>query len=137
MYSHCFVCGSENQVGLHISFTEVPGDGCRAEYTARAEHEGWPEVIHGGILFTLMDEAVAWATIYAGLRAVTAKAEVRYRVPARVGMPLVIRARLTAPPRRTVQTRAEVREGHEGGLLLAELDAVMVVEGRVEDGINA
>ena len=131
MFAHCYVCGSENPKGLHITFDRVAG-GCRAQYTALEEHVGWPDVIHGGLLFTLMDEAVAWAVIYEGLRAVTAKAEVRFRQPARVGRPLVVLATVDGSPRRTVKSHAEVRDGDENGPVLAELDAVMVVEGELE-----
>ena len=124
-FPDCYVCGSANERGLHVSFSPHPSGGACAEYTARTEHVGWPEVIHGGLLFTLMDEAVAWAVIYAGLHGVTAKAEVRFREPARVGMKLFVRAWLIDPGRRLVRAKAEAREGSEDGRLVAELDAVM------------
>lgn len=124
-FPHCYVCGSANERGLQVPFSAHPGGGSRAEYTAREEHVGWPEVIHGGLLFTLLDEAVAWAAIYAGLHGVTAKAEVRFREPARVGMRLVVRGWLLDPGRRLVRGRAEAREGSEEGPVVAEMDAVM------------
>ena len=68
-FPNCFVCGSENPSGLHIPFRRLADGRSRAEYEARPDHVGWPEIIHGGLLFTLMDEAVAWAVIYAGLLA--------------------------------------------------------------------
>ncbi|HSK10405.1 MAG TPA: PaaI family thioesterase [Vicinamibacterales bacterium] len=126
-FPQCYVCGQENERGLKVRFSPHPAGGCRAEYVARAEHVGWPEVIHGGLLFTLMDEAVAWAVIYAGLHGVTARAEAKFRAPARVGMTLVVRAWLTEPPRRVTRARAELREAHEDGPLVAELDAVMAI----------
>ena len=58
----------EPGAGLHVPFVQSPDGSSRAEDVARSEHVGWPEIIHGGLLFTLMDEAVAWAVIYAGLR---------------------------------------------------------------------
>ena len=78
-YRGCYVCGTENPSGLRLPFRKDESGGSRAEYVARPEHAGWPGIIHGGLLFTLMDEAVAWACTYAGSRCVTAKAEARFR----------------------------------------------------------
>lgn len=122
----CYVCGAENAAGLHVRFERAADGGSLAQYTARPEHVGWPDIIHGGLLFTLMDEAVAWAVIYAGQHAVTARAEARFRAPAKVGMPLVVRGTIADSTRRMLRARAEIREAGEGGAVIAELDAVMV-----------
>lgn len=123
----CFVCGSDNPAGLHISFTRTQNGESRAVYEARREHVGWPEIVHGGLLFTLMDEAVAWAVMYAGLHGVTGKAEARFRKPARVGMRLVVLGRITESSRRAFRTHAEIREDSESGPVVAEMDALMAV----------
>jgi hypothetical protein len=47
----CFVCGPENPQGLHVVFAAEGATGCRASYTARAEHTGWPGIMHGGVAF--------------------------------------------------------------------------------------
>ena len=126
-FPDCFVCGSENPEGLKIAFEPRPEGGCRAEYTAKPTHVGWPEIIHGGLLFTLMDEAVAWASIYAGRHAVTGKAEARFRAPARVGQRLIVSGWITTSSRRALRARAEVREAGEAGPLVCEMDALMAV----------
>jgi acyl-coenzyme A thioesterase PaaI-like protein len=121
----CYVCGSENPAGLHVTFHRAADGASRAEYVARREHVGWPEIIHGGLLFTLMDEAVAWAAMFAGLNGVTGKAEARFRSPARVGMRLVISGRITQASRRVVRVHSEIREGGDEGPVVAEMDALM------------
>ena len=83
------------------------------------------------------DEAVAWACTYAGRRCVTAKAEARFREPARVGMPLVITGRVTKMSSLALRARAEIHVGSDDGPLLAELDAVMAVarkDAKTEEG---
>ncbi len=120
----CYVCGSDNPEGLHVKFEADGPDGCRARYTARPEHCGWPDIIHGGLLFTLMDEAVAWALIYAGLHGVTARAEVRFASPAKAGMGLLVTARVVSRRGKIVQARAEIRPDG-GDTLIAELAATM------------
>jgi acyl-coenzyme A thioesterase PaaI-like protein len=121
---HCFACGPDNVNGLHLSFGRDPDGASHAELTAHADHVGWPDTIHGGILFTVMDEAVAWALTLDGLRGVTAKAEARFRAPVRVGTRLVVTGRILERTRKAVRTRAELREA-DGGRLVAELDATM------------
>jgi uncharacterized protein (TIGR00369 family) len=131
-YQGCYVCGTGNPAGLRLPFHKDEGGGSRAEYVARPEHAGWPGIIHGGLLFTLMDEAVAWACTYAGARCVTAKAEARFRTPAEVGTPLVITGRVTNATSRALRARAEIRSGGTEGRLVAELDAMMAVTGATD-----
>jgi acyl-coenzyme A thioesterase PaaI-like protein len=126
-FPNCFVCGSENPEGLHVRFERRPEGGCRAEYTAKPTHVGWPEIIHGGLLFTLMDEAVAWASIYEGRQAVTGKAEARFRVPGRVGRRLIVLGWVTSGSRRALKAHAEIREEEDTGPVICELDALMAV----------
>lgn len=123
----CYVCGTDNVAGLRIPFRNDPDGRSRAEYVARQEHAGWPGIIHGGLLFTLMDEAVAWACTFSGSRSVTARAEARFRSPARVGMTLVITGRVTFSTPRAMRARAEIRNGSDTGDVIAELDAMMAI----------
>jgi uncharacterized protein (TIGR00369 family) len=124
-FPQCYVCGSDNPAGLHVTFARDGNAGCHAEYVARPEHAGWPGLIHGGLLFTLMDEAVAWAVCYAGLRGVTAKCEVQFRRPVTVGSRLFITGKIVESSRRVVRTHAEIRQAGADSALVAELDARM------------
>ena len=126
-FPNCFVCGSANPAGLHVTFARHGEQGCRAEYIAKSVHAGWPGLMHGGLLFTLMDEAVAWAVCYAGLRGVTAKAEVRFRRPATVGTRLVITGTIVDRARKAVRVRAEIRRTDEPAEVVADMDAMVVV----------
>jgi uncharacterized protein (TIGR00369 family) len=123
----CFVCGSENPAGLHVRFAREGDEGCRAEYTAHGDHVGWPGLMHGGLLFTLMDEAVAWAVCYAGLRGVTGRAEVRFRRPLTVGSRVAVTGRVVDRARRAVRVRAEIRRLDDTAELIADMEAMMVL----------
>ena len=48
----CFVCGEANPIGLKLNF-ETDGKIVRARFTPGAEHIGFKDVVHGGILSTL------------------------------------------------------------------------------------
>jgi len=121
----CYVCGPENPGGLHVPFFRDGDHGCRALYTARTEHAGWPGILHGGITFALMDEGLGWAVHFQGLNGVTARAETRFRQPIPVGAKLVIRAWTIERRRQLMTARSEIRLDGEEQTLFAELDATM------------
>jgi acyl-coenzyme A thioesterase PaaI-like protein len=130
---HCYVCGPENASGLHVSFVPDGDNGSRAVYIARPEHEGWPGILHGGVTFALMDEALGWALYFRGLNGVTARITTRFRAPITIGTSLVVRGWTIEQRRRIVTVRAEIRGDSEGNPLLAEADATMYLLDGLDD----
>lgn len=122
--TNCYVCGQANQRGLQIKFVRDGEQGSCALYTARVEHDGWPGLLHGGITFALMDEAVAWAAFFQGLRAVTARVEASFKHPIPTGTPLVVRGWTANRKRQLITARADLRIA-ENSDLMAELEATM------------
>jgi acyl-coenzyme A thioesterase PaaI-like protein len=106
----CFVCGLENESGLHVKFySEAPGK-VRVDWTAPERFQGYPGHLHGGIAAALLDEA-AGRTVLGGdsLRFfVTLKMELRYRKPVPIGVPLVIRGEIVRDRGRIVETHAAI-----------------------------
>jgi acyl-coenzyme A thioesterase PaaI-like protein len=125
--TNCYVCGCENPVGLHVAFEPDEGNGSRATYTVQPGHVGWPGVLHGGLLFALMDESLGWALLYKGLRGVTARTETRFRTPVSVGEHLVITGSIVECVRNLARARAEVRKSNGTNEKVAELTATMVL----------
>jgi acyl-coenzyme A thioesterase PaaI-like protein len=128
MTENCYVCGPRNAGGLHVTFAVEEGGGSRGVYTARVEHCGWPGLLHGGVAFALMDEALAWALYFQGLYGVTARVETRFRQPVGIGTRLIIRAWTLDRRRRLVNARSEMRLDADDGLLVAEADAAMYLQ---------
>jgi uncharacterized protein (TIGR00369 family) len=126
--TNCYVCGPQNSIGLQVSFARDGEHGTRAEYVARTEHCGWPGILHGGITFSLMDEALAYALYEQGLYGVTAKIQTRFRQPVPVGAKLVIRAWTIEQRRRLMDAHAEVRLDSDDGAIVAEADATMYLQ---------
>ena len=91
--NRCFVCGPENPQGLRIPF-RMDGPVCRAEFTPAAWHGGYDDQSHGGILFSVLDDVMANWLFLQGLRAHTAKCEIRFRQPVPLGTPLKLEGRL-------------------------------------------
>jgi acyl-coenzyme A thioesterase PaaI-like protein len=122
---NCYVCGSENPAGLHVTFVPHGESGSRATFTVQPGHVGWPGLLHGGLLFTLMDEALGWALYYHGLRGVTAKTEIRFRSPVPVGTQLVITGSIEERNRNLARMRANVLLDNGSSEKVAELTATM------------
>lgn len=126
--NRCYVCGPDNSSGLHVNFEQDGEHGARGFYTAREEHCGWPGLLHGGLTFTLMDEALAYALYFQELYGVTAKIETRFRQPIRAGAKLLVRAWTTDRRKRLVDGRAEIRLDNDDGALVAEATATMYLQ---------
>ncbi len=87
----CFACGLANDRGMHIPYEKV-GDAVEATFTLGEEFSGAPAYVHGGIVMTVLDEGMSWATIAVrGLFAVTRDFTSRFVRPVLVGQPHLLR----------------------------------------------
>jgi len=129
-YSMCFGCGEDNPIGLKLSF-QRDGKSVKAEFTPGKLHQGWANVVHGGILHSILDEAVSYAAIFEGLFCITAKMETRLRRPAVIGEPLIITATTTRNTSRLVEAEAKISA--KDGTLIAESRATLFVISKKKD----
>ncbi len=89
--SHCFACGPDNPQGLHLTFNFDPATiTTTAHLQLTRLHEGPPGYIHGGIIATLMDEAMSKLNRPLNILAMTRHMEVDYLRPAPIHQPLVL-----------------------------------------------
>ena len=123
---HCFVCGRENPYGLKMSFYEVEPGHALAEYTVPEHYQGYPGIVHGGIVATMLDETLGRAAMVGDQNhfMVTAKVKVRYRQPVPVGIPLQIHGRLGRQRGKLIFASAELRL--PDGTLAAEAEGLLV-----------
>ncbi len=124
-YDKCFGCGKSNPIGLKLRFRNEDGV-ARCEFTPEPEHQGWPGVVHGGILSTILDEAMGWTALFNGKKTVTGKLEIRFRRPARIGEPLVVEGRIARDGGRFLVVRAEAR-AHDGGIVAEGIGTMFVI----------
>ena len=106
----CFVCGTKNPFGLQVDLDiRDAGASVRIECTPPEHLQGWANILHGGILSTLLDEAITHVGIATfDQHAVTAQLEVRFRNPAPTGVKLFVCAERTKVSKRLVEAKAEV-----------------------------
>ena len=122
----CFVCGLENPVGLHLSFYETGPGEVTVDFTPSDQYQGYPGVLHGGIVASILDEAAGRAHmgIFPPCFMFTAKLEVKYRKNIPLGKPLKIIGKAG-------KDRGRMAEGWSGiytqeGELLPEANVLLV-----------
>lgn len=110
----CFGCGPHNPIGLRLTFA-WEGDVYSTQWTPAPEHQGWAGIVHGGLLALTLDETLSRAALERyGLHWVTAELNTRLRRSARVGVPLVIEARVESVRSKLIVCRGEIREAESG-----------------------
>jgi len=101
----CFACSQENPIGLKLKPVH-DGEKVTAEFTAGKFHQGWNDVVHGGILYTLLDEVTAYAMLCHGIEfGVTAKSEIKFKQVAPIDEPIQASAWVTKLTKRLVETK--------------------------------
>jgi uncharacterized protein (TIGR00369 family) len=108
----CFGCGRENAAGLRLEFETLPDGRLRTRFRPRDIHGGWEGVFHGGLMATLLDEAMMAYLYRNGIDAATAELTVRYREPVRIGEALTVHAWQAGGKGRLLEMEAEaLRDG--------------------------
>jgi uncharacterized protein (TIGR00369 family) len=121
----CFVCGVENHFGLNLKFYEVEPGRVAAETVVSEQFQGYPGVVHGGIVAAMLDE-VSGRTMIRGDQPrwmVTAKLEIRYRRPVPVGKRIFLEGKAKEVNGRTAVVSGAIYS--EDRVLLAEAEAVL------------
>ncbi len=109
--SMCFACGKRNPDGLHLEFTETP-DGLSTTIAFDERFQGYRDIVHGGLVSTVLDEAMVTLLNRTGVLALTAELTIRFLAPVRIGEPITFTARLLGSRRNVHRVAAEAtRDG--------------------------
>lgn len=123
----CFVCGLANPVGLHLHFYEIEPGVIESTYTAPEHFQGYPGVLHGGIVAAILDE-ISGRTLMGGVESprfmFTGRLAVKYRKNVPTCQPLKIIGRAGKPRSKFVEAWAGIYDA--SGTLLAEANALHI-----------
>lgn len=123
----CFACGPDNPIGLGIVFTLDASEICTAEFTPNENHVGWSDTVHGGIVYAALDDVTANVLYRRGRKAHTARCEIRYRQPSKVGETLCLKGWIEKEKGRLVLLRGEARRKDDNELV-ADCEARFMLE---------
>ena len=123
----CFICGLENPVGLKLKIYNTAPNEIESSYTAPEHFQGYPGVLHGGIVASILDEISGRAHMgdpSAPRFMFTGKLEVKYRKNVPIGKPLKIIGRAGKSKRKMAEGWAGIYD--EEGALLAEATTLLI-----------
>jgi len=124
-YKHCFVCGRDNPFGLNIVFFKEKNE-VRAEFIPQSKLQGFKEIVHGGILFSILDEIMGrTAVITKGVMTLTVEIDIKYRKKAIIGEKIIFTAHMTKDLGRMIEAQGQACK--EDGTLLAEARGRFIV----------
>ena len=113
----CFVCGEANPAGLKLRF-ETDGRVVQTRFRPRAEHVGFRQTVHGGLIATLLDEIMVWAcAVQTRQFAFCAELKVRFLGPLRPNDEVTAVGELTANRKNRIFEAKAVLQSFSGQTL--------------------
>jgi uncharacterized protein (TIGR00369 family) len=117
----CFACGKDNPISLKLDFSLVDEDTAQTYFTPDKLHQGYNEIMHGGLVTTLLDEAMAKVLELNEIIAVTGEMKTRFKKPVSIGQKLQIIGEIKDNYHSLYFTEARLVD--EEGEILAEAEA--------------
>ncbi|HXL04905.1 MAG: PaaI family thioesterase [Firmicutes bacterium] len=125
----CFACGPHNPIGLKLVF-QLDGEGrAVTTFVAPEEFQGFSKVLHGGIICTLLDEAMAWAMILHGYLGATASMRVKFRKPVPIGERVTITGEILKQGIKSWTLSSRIL--NEQGQVLAEAEGIFAAISKI------
>jgi acyl-coenzyme A thioesterase PaaI-like protein len=125
----CFICGLENPVGLHLHIFETAPGNVETTYTAPEHFQGYPGVLHGGIVSAILDELAARSLMGSDPLEprfmFTARLEIKYRRNVPIGKLLKIIGKGGRSRGKSAEAWSGIYDG-ETDELLAEANALLI-----------
>lgn len=130
----CFVCGTENPHGLGAVFYD-DGKKVWTEVTPQNHHQGWPSVLHGGIISAILDETIGRVAFLHDRWVQTARLSLRFVKPAPLGVSLRATGELVKDQRRLMHMRGDLVVASTGELLAQAEGTFMALSDAARDAV--
>ena len=124
----CFGCGKDNPMGLPLHF-RTDENGCYTSFVPQPVHQSYDGRMHGGLITTLLDETMGnYPYMYEHKVAYTARLEVRFRQPVRIGERIDVITKVKRRKGMLLEMTGQVIR--EDGTVAAEADGKLMYEER-------
>ena len=109
----CFACGSKNPIGLKLKFTLDEDNALRTEFIPQKVHQGYKDIVHGGIIALILDEVMVNLLWKLGRPAISAEIEVKLFQPVKLGEIIYFEGRISKDSKKLIYTQAKaMKENH-------------------------
>ena len=122
--NHCFVCGTLNAGGINLGFS-FREDRAFAEFALSKSFQGYKDIVHGGIITAILDEAMIKAVLAMGIQAVTAQITVRFTNPLFIGEKASVEAGIVKSGRKLVEAAASIKG--KDSRIIAEAEGKLLI----------
>jgi len=124
--NYCFACGKDNPDGMHLKFT-INRERKRfvSSFRLSKRFTGPPGYCHGGIIATILDDAMSKLNKLRDVIAATAELKIEYLKPVPLRTPLRVESRELKKRGRRLIHRAEIL--NQEGTVLARGRGVFVI----------
>ena len=123
----CFVCGDRNNDGLQLEWNLAENESClRTTFHPEKRFQGWKDILHGGIVATILDEIMVNHGVFTGNALVSVELTVRYRNPASIDEEIEFEG--FSEPRKGKLFRGEAKSLQDGTLIAEATSKLMKVE---------
>ena len=124
--NRCFVCGPSNNIGLKLTF-KMDGEICKTKFCPGVMHCGYDGVTHGGIIFSVLDDVMANWIHLKGIRAYTAKCDIRYKDSLPIGTDVAVEGHCLKQRNRLIVMAGRMIRADSGDLV-AETQASFMID---------
>ncbi|NPV71866.1 MAG: PaaI family thioesterase [Firmicutes bacterium] len=121
--SGCFVCGTDNPSGMRLTF-RLEGDKYVSEFTVAKAYQGFPGIMHGGVISTVLDEIMGRFLWVKGYVTYTAEMTVKFRRPIMCGTKIRVEGEILEVKGRRFYTAGRILS--EDGAVMAEATGCFV-----------
>jgi uncharacterized protein (TIGR00369 family) len=118
--NRCFGCGQANPTGLHLEFLLAEDSSVVCLASVPDTFEGPPGYLHGGIIATLLDEAMSKSVRARGFTAMTRHMEVDYLRPVPSSTPIRLEGHVTRNEGRKHWTEARILDAERTVLAIGK-----------------
>ena len=118
--NRCFGCGQANPSGLHLEFLLAEDSSVVCLASVPDTFEGPPGYLHGGIIATLLDEAMSKSVRARGFTAMTRHMEVDYLRPVPSSTPIRLEGHVTRNEGRKHWTEARILDAERTVLAIGK-----------------
>ena len=128
---YCFVCGPKNPIGLKLDFS-FNGKTMSTDFVPLKEHQGYMDIVHGGIISTLLDEVMVKCAIEMGMPAVTAQMNIRLRKALNIGQKITVSAEIIKDTKKVLTSYAKAVT--DDGIIIADATGKLIkIDTKIKD----